>query len=168
MLSSPIGQERRQSMCPLRRVEDHQAGPSALGILVPPGRRTFLIVRPRSLAWDLLLVRLPSMSTFQDLEREEAGRTADELFQALRHWSEGASGHVEEVACPDGSGFWLRVRVGQFALLVCARQPGQPYHPLTFEDAETALTAGQQLRRVLRPPAHIEQEIYLNILHFGK
>jgi hypothetical protein len=31
-------------MCPLRRVEDDRAGPSALGILVPPGRRTFLIV----------------------------------------------------------------------------------------------------------------------------
>jgi hypothetical protein len=155
-------------MCPLRRVEDHQAGPSALGILVPPGRRTFVIVRPRSLAWDLLLLRLSSMSTFQDLAREEAGRAAHELFQALRHWSEGASGHVEEVACPDGSGFWVRVRVGGFALLACARQPGQPYRPLVFADAEAALSAAQQLRHILRPPAHVEQEVYLNTLHFGK
>ena len=27
-------------MCPLRRVEDADAGPDAVGILVPPGRRT--------------------------------------------------------------------------------------------------------------------------------
>lgn len=155
-------------MCPLRRVEDHQAGPSALGILVPPGRRTFLIVRPRSLSWDLLLLRLPSLSTFQDLAREEAGRVAYDFFQALRRWSEGASGHVEEVACPDGSGYWVRVRVGDFALLACARQPGQPYRPHAFADAEAALAAAQQLRRILRPPPHIEQEVYLNTLHFGK
>jgi hypothetical protein len=153
-------------MCPLRRVEDHRAGPSALGILVPPGRRTFVIVRPRSLSWDLLLLRPDAVCSFQDLARQEAGRLAHELFQALRHWSEGASGHVEDVACPDGRGFWVRVRVGPFALMVCARQPGQPYQPLAFADAETALSAAQQLRRILRPPANIEQEVYLNTLHF--
>lgn len=154
-------------MCPLRHVEGHRAGPSALGILVPPGRRTFLIVRPRTLSWDLLLLRRSSMSAFQDLAREEAGRAAHELFQALRHWSEDASGHVEEVACPDGRGFWVRVRVGAFALLVCARQPGKPYLPLTFADKDTALSAAEQVRRVLRPPAHIDQEVYLNTLHFA-
>lgn len=154
-------------MCPLRRVEDHQAGPSALGILVPPGRRTFLVVRPRTLSWDLLLLRLDSLCTFQDLTRAEAGRVAHDFFQALRQWSAGASGHVEEVACPDGRGFWVRVRVGAFALLVCARQPGKPYQPLAFADRETALSAAEQLRRILRPPAHIEQEVYLNTLHFA-
>lgn len=154
-------------MCPLRRVEDHRAGPSALGILVPPGRRTFLIVRPRSLSWDLLLSRPEAMSTFQDFGHAEAGRLAHELFQALCQWSEGASGHVEEIACPDGGGFWVRVRVGAFALMVCARRPGQPYQPLAFADAETALSAAEQLRRILRPAANVEQEVYLNTLHFA-
>lgn len=154
-------------MCPLRRVEDQQAGPSALGILVPPGRRTFVIVRPRSLSWDLLLLRPDSMSAFYELGRQEADRLAHELFQALRHWSEGASGHVEEVACPEGRGFWVRVRVGHLALIVCGRQPGQPYQPLAFADAETALSAAVQVRRILRPPANVEQEVYLNTLHFA-
>jgi hypothetical protein len=154
-------------MCPLRHVEGHRAGPSALGILVPPARRTFLIVRPRTLSWDLLLLRRNSMSTFQDLSREEAGRAAHELFQALRRWCEGASGHVEEVACPDGQGFWVRVSVGPFALLACARQPGEPYQPLAFADAETALSAAEQVRRILKPPATIDQEVYLNTLHFA-
>lgn len=154
-------------MCPLRHVEDHRAGPSALGILVPPGRRTFLIVRPRTLSWDLLLLRLDSLCTFQDLTPEQAERVAHDFFQALRQWSEGASGHVEEIACPDGRGFWVRVRVASFALLVCTRQPGKPYQPVAFADAEAALAAADQLRRVLRPPAHIEQEVYLNTHHFG-
>jgi hypothetical protein len=154
-------------MCPLRRVEDHRAGPSALGILTPPGRRTVVIVRPRSLAWDLLLLRSDSPTAFRELPREEAHRLADELFQALRQWSEGASGRVEEIACPDGRGYWLRVRVASFALLLCGRQPGQPYQPLAFPDVETAFAAAAQVRGILRPPAHIEQEVYLNSTHFS-
>jgi hypothetical protein len=154
-------------MCPLRRVEGHRAGPSALGILVPPGRRTFLILRPRALAWDLLLLRPETMSQFHELPRAEADRLAHDLFHALRDWSQGASGHVEEVACPEEGGFWLRVRVGSFTLLLCGRQPGKPYQPLTFPDAETALTAALQVRGILRPPSGVEQEVYLNTLHFS-
>ncbi len=155
-------------MCPLRRVEDHRAGPSALGILVPPGRRTFVIVRPRSLAWDLLLLRPGSVNAFHDLPHAEADRLAHELLHSLRQWSEGASGHVEEVACPAGDGFWVRVRVGPFSLLACGRQPGRPYQPLIFPDVEAALSAATQVRCVLRPPANKEQEVYLNTLHFQK
>ncbi len=153
-------------MCPLRRVEGHRAGPSALGILVPPGRRTYLILRPRALACDLLLLRPNSVNTFRELPRGEADLLAHELFQALRQWSDGASGHVEEVAAPDGSGYWVRVHVGSFVLLMCGRQPGKPYQPLIFPDVETALSAAAQVRRILRPPANVEQEVYLNTLHF--
>jgi hypothetical protein len=153
-------------MCPLRRVEGHRAGPSALGILVPPGRRTFLILRPRALSWDLLLLRPGSASAFREVAHSEADRLAYEILEALNRWSQGTSGHVEEVACPDGGGFWMRVRVGPFALLACGRRPGQPYCPLTFPDADTALSAAAQVRDVLRPPPDIEQEVYLNTLHF--
>lgn len=155
-------------MCPLRRVEDDKAGPSALGILVPPGRRTYLILRPRALPWDLLLVRLDSTNAFRELPHAEADRLAHELLYALRHWSEGASGRVEEVACPDGVGFWVRVCVGPFVLLVCGRQPGRPYQPMTFADGEAALSAAEQLRGILRPRANVEQEVYLNTQHFRK
>lgn len=154
-------------MCPLRHVEGRRAGPSALGILVPPGRRTFLIVRPRALSWDLLLLRPGSLTSFRETLHGEADRLAHELLHALRDWSEGGSGHVEEVASADGSGFWVRVRLGPFALLACARRPGQPYQPLTFADAEAALSAAAQLRGILRPPHNIEQEVYLNTHHFA-
>lgn len=153
-------------MCPLRRVEDHRAGPSALGILVPPGQRTFLILRPRALAWDLLLLQPGSLNAFRELPHREADRLAHQLLQALGQWSEGASGHVEEVACPESGGFWVRVRVGPFDLLMCGRHPGRPYQPLTFPDAETALAAATQLRGILRPPVNVDQEVYLNTLHF--
>jgi hypothetical protein len=153
-------------MCPLRRVEGHRASPSALGILTPPGQRTFLILRPRALSWDLLLLRPGSASAFRELPHAEANRLADELLHALLQWSEGASGHVEEIACPEESGFWVRVRVGPFALLACGRQPGRPYQPMTFPDAETALAAAVQLRGVLRPAASVDQEVYLNTHHF--
>jgi hypothetical protein len=152
-------------MCPLRRVEGHRAGPSALGILVPPGRRTFLILRPRSLAWDLLLLRSKADSAFRELHAEEANRLARELFHALENWST-CSGCVEEVICPDG-GYWVRVGVGPFALLMCRRQPGQPYRPLAFPDADAALAAAAQVRRVLCPSRDTEQEVYLNTRHFA-
>lgn len=154
-------------MCPLRRVEDCAACPSALGILTPPGRRTFLILRPRSLSWDLLLVRADAPDTFRELRRDEADRLAQELFEALRQWSEGGSGHLEEVACSERHGFLVRVRVASFALLLCGRQPGQPYQPVVFPDTETAFAAAAQLRRILRPPANVEQEVYRNTAHFS-
>jgi hypothetical protein len=158
--------EEEASMCPLRRVEGHRAGPSALGILVPPGRRTFLILRPRALSWDLLLLRPGEGNAFREVAHAEAERLAQEMLQALWSWSAGASGHVEEAVCPEG-GFWVRVRVGPFALLACSRQPGQPYQPLTFPDADTALSAAAQVRDILRPPALVDQEVYLNTLHFA-
>jgi hypothetical protein len=155
-------------MCPLRRVEGHRAGPSALGILVPPGRRTFLIVRPRSLPWDLLLLRPDSATVFHELYREQAGRVAEALYDELGNWPKSAANDVEEVACPDGGGLWLRVRAGPFFLLVCGRQPGQPYQPLVFADAEAARSAAGQLRGVLRPSEGIDQEVYLNNRHFTR
>ena len=154
-------------MCPLRRVEAHRAGPSALGILAPPGGRTILILRPRSLSWDLLLLRPDSTHAFLELPRADAERLGQEMYRTLRQWSEDASGYIEEVACPDG-GFWVRVRIGPFALLLCDRRPGLPYRPLAFPDVETALSAAAQLRYILRPPANVEQEVYLNTIHFSQ
>ena len=153
-------------MCPLRRVEGHRAGPSALGILTPPGRRTFLILRPRGLSWDLLLLRPDALTTFREVPHSEADHLSHEMLQALRDWSEGASGHVEEIACPDGRGFGVRIRVGPFALLACARQPGRPYQPLIFPDVDAALSAAAQMRDILRPPGQVDQEVYLNTHHF--
>jgi hypothetical protein len=156
------------SMCPLRRVEDVQAGPAAVGILVPPARRTFVILRPRTLAWDLVLLGTPDGSTFRDMSPLEAEMAAYRLYRALDAWSGGGDGRLEEVASPQGRGFWLRAVVGPFALLACPRLPGQPYRPQDFGDARAARAAAAELLAVLRPPPGVEQECYLNTRHFGR
>src|SRR4051794_38728939 len=101
-----------EGMCPLRRVDDDRAGPAALGILVPPGRRTFLILRPRALSWDLLLVRGAEGPAFLDMSRDEAAAAGQGVYRALREWAAGGPGAVEVVPAPEGRGAWLRARVG--------------------------------------------------------
>jgi hypothetical protein len=64
-------------MSPLRRVFGERSGPTALGILVPPGRRTVLILRPRALAWDLLLTHPGPAAPFRELGRDEAEAAAE-------------------------------------------------------------------------------------------
>jgi hypothetical protein len=149
----------------LRRVTDRRAGPAALGILVPPGRRTLLILRPRSLAWDLLLVG--AGGAFRELARDEADAAARDLGRALDEWAAGGPGAVEAVAAPDG-GCWLQARVGAFSLLACPREPGRAYRPAVFDGADSARAAAGQLAAVLCPPAGVAQELYFNTRHFGR
>jgi hypothetical protein len=148
----------------LRRVTDRRAGPAALGILVPPGRRTFLILRPRALDWDLVLVGADG--AFRELAREEADDAAGHLGRALDEWAAGGPGAVESVAAADG-GCWLRARVGGFALLACPREPGRPYRPAGF-DATGAARAAAQLAAALCPSDGVAQELYFNTRHFGE
>ena len=65
-----------------RRVEGSQAGPSALGILVPPGARTLVILRPRALEWDLLPLQ-DRDEGFCEFDRETAAGIARGIQQAL-------------------------------------------------------------------------------------
>ena len=149
-------------MCPLRRVEDADAAPDAVGILVPPGKRTVVIIRPRALIWDLLLTdecRLHTGLPFRELCQEEAEEAACEIFDALDAWFSGGPGGMETQPSPAGEGYWVRARVGPFALLACLRIPGQPYRPLQWKAAATLAT-------VLFPSDDREQEIYFNTRHF--
>jgi hypothetical protein len=154
-------------MCALRRVADKQAGPAALGLLVPPGRRTFLIVRPRSLTWDLLLVRSPNVLNFLDMTPAEATSASRDFYCALLDWTVGGPGRLDALDAHPGPGYWLRACVGGFTLVVCPRRPGQPYQPLLFHDDASAHTAAHQLVAVLCPPAHVVQEVYFNTQHFS-
>ena len=157
-------------MSPLRRVDARGAGPSALGILVPPGRKTVLIVRPRPLPWDLLLVRRgegESGTPFLHLERDEAEAVAEGLFRALERWASGGPGRVEGAFAPDGDGYWVQAEVGAFPLVACERRPGQPYRPAAFPTPEGASAAAALVADALRP-ADGEQEVYLNTRNFGR
>ncbi|MFO0841993.1 MAG: hypothetical protein U0797_06270 [Gemmataceae bacterium] len=138
-----------------RRVEGEQAGPAALGILIPPAKRTFVILRPRALPWDAVLCRGPDDLAFADLAHDEASAAAQGLYRALR------AGAVVE-ALGDGR---LRVVAGGFALLVCPRLPGQSYAALVCCDGETA-SARERLAAVVCPAG--EQEVYFNTRFFER
>ncbi len=153
-------------MCPLRRVTDSEAGPAAVGLLLPPGRLTFLIIRPRSLGCDLLLVQSGQDCTFRPLRRDEATLVAQKVYRALERWIDQGDGQAAVLERPGGLEFWLQVRLGSFFFLVCPRRPGQPYQPQAYTDPVSAQTAAQELARALCPPAGLEQEIYFNLHHF--
>lgn len=155
-------------MSAFRCVESRQAGPAALGVLAPPGRRTYLILRPRALAWDLVLLQPAHPSVFHEMDRDAATAAAANLVRALEEWAGGGSGRVETTAAPQGPGVWLRVHAGPFSLLLCPRAPGQPYQALRFADGEAARTAAADLMHVLHPPPGAEQEVYFNTRHFSR
>lgn len=141
-----------------RKVEPEQAGPQALGILIPPSRRTFVILRPRGLPWDLLLCRSADDLSFREMGHDEASAAAQALYRALR---EGAS--VEAMARPDG--YAVRLIAGAFVLIACERRPGQPY--VVFVSGEDAVrAASESLSRVVRPAEGAEQEVYFNVRFF--
>jgi hypothetical protein len=164
----PWGHER--TMPAFRRVNGDQAGPGALGLLVPPGRRTLLIVRPRSLAWDLVIVhsspRTGPTTSCREFGRDEAMAASEGLYLALEEWTAGGPGCVEAAAAADG--LVVRAQVGIFPLLVCPREPGRPYRPLIFADAEAAREAASAVAAALRPGAGAEREVYFNTRHFAR
>jgi hypothetical protein len=157
-------------MCPLRLVDDADAGPDAVGILVPPGRRTVVILRPRALIWDLLLTEegLPrAESPFREVTQTEASAAARGIYGALTEWFSGGPGGMEVQSSPAAAGYWVRARAGPFSLLACLRVPGQPYRPLQFKSTIDAREAAAALATVLFPNADREQEVYFNTRNFN-
>jgi hypothetical protein len=135
------------------RVEADKAGPSAVGILVPPAKRTFVILRPRAVPIDLLVCRSAQDPRFADLAHDEASAAAQALWRALNNW-DGVAG----LTVGEGR---LSFLVGGFLLLACLRVPGQPYAPMaaTAEDAD-------RLRSALCPAGG--REVYFNMRFFER
>jgi hypothetical protein len=153
-----------------RLVPAPEAGNDAVGILIPPGKRTVLILRPRSLEWDLVVVTLTRSgptTMFREFNREEAEAAADTLHSALEAWANGGpwEGHI----VPAGEeGHFVRLQVGSVPLVVCRRLPGEPYRVMIWPsgpEAETALTA---IRKVLCPGPDAEQPLYFNHRNFAR
>jgi hypothetical protein len=159
-------------MSPFHRVEASQAGHSALGILMPLGPRTLIILRPRSLDWDLVPARPDGepdpRSIFWEINRDEGATLVTELHRNLEEWAGGGMGRVEPVPAPGGKGYHVRVGVGRFVLIVCDRLPGVPYKPAVFDSVSNALAASERISAVLFPASGKVQEIYFNTDNFRK
>lgn len=156
---------------PFRRVEAEKAGPQALGVLVPPGKRTLIVIRPRALDWDLLpmgpLGEGDAVPLFWEVSREQAPMLAERLLEALEAWASGGNGRVEAIASADGDGYQVRAAVGPFILIVCQRIPGQRYQPFLFDSVSEAQDAVDRLTPFLCPIAS-EQEAYFNTRNFAR
>jgi hypothetical protein len=144
-----------------RIVHGGRAGPAALGILVPPGDRTVVVVRPRALNVDLVMVG-PGGEGFFEASRQAAGLEAQGLSQALQ----GDSVRLRVV--PAGEGFHVQASVGRFLLIACSRIPGQAYRPQVFAAESEAQGTAEALHQVMCPPADAGQELYTNLSGFHR
>ena len=149
------------------RVEPQHAGPAALGILVPQGAKTLVIVRPRASPWDLLPARWTGGSDqapqFCVFTRDEAAGVARRLVKAIESAIVNpleSFGDAERQTC----GVWLRT--DEFVWIVCRRTQGEAYQPMIFASPDEAEAEAKKLTAFLWP-REATQEYYFNTQSFG-
>jgi hypothetical protein len=128
--------------------------------------QTLLIVRPRALVWDLLLVEGVAGTVFRQMSRVQAQIAAQGFYDALQEWFRGGPGHVGLTASMTGYLIWADI--GEYCLVACERVPGQPYRPMVFAREEEAQRAVARIAAILHPPADAIQEVYFNTHHFKR
>ena len=145
------------------RVDPKMAGPTALGILVPYGVKTLVIVRPRALSWDLLPARWDGDSghapQFCAFTRDEASAAARRLVKDL----EAATVNpLQTFGYADAGCLQVWLRTSEFVWIVCRRMQGQAYQPLIFPTQEEASGAAERISPFVWPAADVRQEYYFN------
>jgi hypothetical protein len=86
----------------------------------------------------------------------------------LSSWSLGrVLGKVEAVSALDNSTHQVQAEIGRFNLIVCPRQPGEPYKPVEFAAVEDAHALAEILAANLQATGSIDQEVYLNTRNFS-
>jgi hypothetical protein len=154
-----------------RRVDAQRAGAKALGILVPPGKKTLVILRPRGLEWDLLPAHWAGEAAtppvFCQFAREEAARIARRLHEWLEDNVARGTNPVETFGNPLAQQFQVWIRAQEHVWVLCHRRPGQPYAPLVFASQEEAARAGCRITPFVHPGADANQEYYFNTQNFS-
>ena len=156
---------------PFTRIEPRHAGPTALGILVPPGAKTLVIVRPRALEWDLLPAHwdgdhahAPRLCTFT---RDEAATLARQLVQDLETAVATRVNPLGTFGNAIGTCVQIWLRTTNLVWIVCRRQPGEGYEPMIFTSQEEATQAAERLSPVVWPAEQEEQTYYFNTQGFS-
>lgn len=153
------------------RVEAQHAGPGALGILVPHGAKTLVIVRPRALEWDLLPARwdgdIAHAPQLCALERDEAAGAARRLLHALEAAAANAINPLQTCGDAAGTSFQIWLRTDEFVWIACRRTPGQAYQPAIFAALDDARHAAEAIAAVVWPAADVTQEYYFNTQNFS-
>src|SRR5262245_40545252 len=142
---------------PFSRVDPERAGPTALGILVPLGQKTLVILRPRALAWDLLPARWGGEAAvppaFCSFLRDEAAQVARRLLYFLDQQAVGAASPVYIASDAQARNFQLWVRTDEFVWIACRRRPRKAYQPVLFDNRFEAISAAQLVEAVVWPAA---------------
>jgi len=123
-------------------------------------------VRPRSLAWDLVLARRAEGGGpgpgFLEMPRSEAAFIARKLEQKLVWAAEDGSARAEPVPATEGDGYWIWVDLEPQPLVACDRTPGQAYRPCVFPTIAAARRTAAAISAVLCPGPDANFELYTN------
>src|SRR4051794_17239817 len=159
-------------MPPFRRVEARSAGPGALGILVPPGAQTLVILRPRNLEWDLLpatwqgeCATPPRLCQFT---REQAAEIARRMPEALTQSVLTAANPVGTFGTVETGHFQVWVKVEEHYWIACRRLPDRPYEPVIFATCEEARSAALNIAAIFWPDPEAKQPYYFNTQLFSR
>src|SRR5271166_2661962 len=110
-----------------RRVDAQSASTSALGILVPPGINTVVILRPRGLDWDLLPARWEGDSRlaprFCQFGRDEAAQVARRFYGFLEEAITSGRNLIETFGNPGNQAFQIWIRTKEYVWILCRRHP---------------------------------------------
>ncbi len=153
------------------RVDQRHAGPSSLGILVPHGARTLVIVRPRALAWDLLPARWDGESghapEFCHFTRDEAAAAARKLVRDLENAVSQGNNPVQSFGDQAEKCMQIWVRTEELVWIVCRRAPGQAYQPMIFASRGEVESEAEKIAAVVWPAPASRQEYYFNTQNFA-
>jgi hypothetical protein len=153
-----------------RRVDARRAGPDALGILVPPGLQTLVILRPRSLLLDLLPLQ-PGLEQVQPAVfcasgRDEAAALARRVQDALTRGAGREPNPVEVVCSAPPQHYGICVRLAEHLWIACQRASGEAYKPAFWPSIEEASALVARLTPLVWPSAEAGQEYYFNTQAF--
>jgi hypothetical protein len=153
-------------MTRFRQVDARSASATALGILIPPGPRTVVVLRPRALPWDLVLLR-PTADRFWEIDEIEAALMTRRVCRTLEACLTADLGRIELVPGADRIQYTLRVVTHALVWLLCARDPGKPFRPLYLAHIEAARAVAKRVGDALSSHPSAEKDWYTNLEFAG-
>lgn len=152
---------------PLKRVDARSASGSALGILVPPGARTFVVLRPRNQPWDFLAVRWSGRPSdapeFASFDRDAAAIAARQVVKTLEDHDLAGDSPLETLGHEPAFQVWIRDV--ELCWMLCERGKNA-YRPLVFSTLAEARAAAERMAPFVHPGANRVQDYYFNTQHF--
>ena len=153
------------------RVDPKAAGPHALGILIPPGQKTLVVLRLRALQWDLLpakwdgaIDRPPQFCLFT---RDESAALARRMVAFLEAAVDSGACPVETFGTSDETSVQIWLRACDLVWITCVRQPGDGYRPMMFTSRQEATAEAERIADIVWPAPDAVQEYYFNTQAFS-